>query len=270
MNEDTITKTIKALVADCDKRFGKGAVMSLGDESSEPTLATPTGSVALDLALGIGGFPRGRVVEVYGPEGGGKKTLLLHTIAACQKGGRVVAYIDADQTLDVAWAKTIGVKLEHLLISQPDTGEQALEIVEVLVRSGAVDLVVVSSIGALQPKLIVEGEYDGGGKDDLARGVQARNMSQALRKTTAFAHRTQTTVVFLNHLQQRRDGDYPVGDNALKFYASVRVEMRCIGTPDDGDDRFIRAKVVKNKCAPPFTEATLLLRPAVGFVVEGV
>jgi recombination protein RecA len=257
-------RVLKSVIVSVEKQFGKGAVMTLGDdETPEPIATIPTGSLALDLATGIGGYPRGRVVEVYGPESSGKTTLALHAIAQAQKHGGIAAFIDAEHALDVAYARSIGVETEKLLISQPDTGEQALDITEILVRSGAVDLVVIDSVAALTPKAELEGEMG-----DAHMGLQARLMSQALRKLTAASYRAGTTLMFLNQLRQKigvtfGSPETTTGGNALKFYASMRFDVRRIGQVKIGDEPVggrTRVKVAKNKCAPPFCEAEFEIR----------
>lgn len=257
-------KVLKGVMVSVEKQFGKGAIMSLGDEGElEQVPAIPTGSLALDLATGVGGYPRGRVVEVYGPESSGKTTLSLHAIAQAQRGGGVCAFIDAEHAFDVAYARSIGVETDKLLVSQPDTGEQALDIVDVLVRSGAIDLVVVDSVAALVPRAEIEGEMG-----DSHMGLQARLMSQALRKLTAIAHRTNTTIMFLNQLRQKigvtfGNPETTTGGNALKFYASMRLDVRRIGQVKVGDELVggrTRVKLAKNKLAPPFTEAEFEIR----------
>jgi recombination protein RecA len=257
-------KMLKGVVVSVEKQFGKGAIMSLGDEGAlEPIETIPTGSLALDLATGVGGYPRGRVVEIYGPESSGKTTLSLHAIAQAQRGGGVCAFIDAEHAFDVAYARSIGVETDKLLVSQPDTGEQALDIVDVLVRSGAVDLVVVDSVAALVPRAEIEGEMG-----DSHMGLQARLMSQALRKLTAISHRTNTTIMFINQLRQKigvtfGSPETTTGGNALKFYASMRLDVRRIGQVKVGDELVggrTRVKLAKNKVAPPFTEAEFEIR----------
>jgi recombination protein RecA len=261
-------KALKGIVIAVEKQFGKGAIMSLGeDEEAEPVATLGTGSLALDLATGIGGYPRGRVIEIYGPESSGKTTLALHAIAEAQRNGGVAAFIDAEHALDIAYARGIGVETERLLVSQPDTGEQALEIVEILVRSGAVDLIVVDSVAALTPKAEIEGDMG-----DAHMGLQARLMSQALRKLTAITHRTGTTLVFLNQLRQKigvtfGSPETTTGGNALKFYASMRLDVRRIGQVKIGDEPVggrTRVKIAKNKCAVPFTEAEFEIRWGTG------
>jgi recombination protein RecA len=261
-------KVLKSVVATVEKQFGKGAIMSLGDgQALEPVATIGTGSLALDLASGVGGYPRGRVVEIYGPESSGKTTLALHAIAEAQRAGGVCAFIDAEHALDVAYARTIGVETDKLLVSQPDTGEQALDICEMLVRSGAIDLVVIDSVAALTPRAELEGEMG-----DAHVGLQARLMSQALRKLTAIAHRTDTTLMFINQLRQKigvmfGSPETTTGGNALKFYASMRLDVRRIGQVKVGDELVggrTRVKFAKNKCAPPFCEGEFDIRWGVG------
>src|SRR5271170_4025857 len=265
-------RALKGIVVAVEKQFGKGAIMSLGeDEEVEPIATIRTGSLALDLATGIGGYPRGRVVEIYGPESSGKTTLALHAIAEAQRNGGVAAFIDAEHALDIAYARGIGVETERLLISQPDTGEQALEITEILVRSGAVDLVVIDSVAALTPKAEIEGEMG-----DQHMGLQARLMSQALRKLTGVTYRTGTTLLFINQLRHKigvtfGSPETTTGGNALKFYASMRLDVRRIGQVKVGDEPVrgrTRVKIAKNKCAPPFTEAEFEIRWGTG--VDGL
>ena len=253
-------KAVAAAIGAIEKQFGKGAIMRLGEEdkSIQPVAVIPTGSLGLDLALGCGGYPRGRVVEIYGPESSGKTTLTLHAIAQVQAQGGCAAFIDAEHALDVTYARKLGVKVEDLLISQPDTGEQALEIAETLVRSGAIDLVVIDSVAALVPKAEIEGEMG-----DQHMGLQARLMSQALRKLTAVVSRNGTTVIFINQIRMKigvvfGNPEVTSGGNALKFYCSVRLDIRRIGALKDGEvmvGNRTRVKVVKNKMAPPFREA---------------
>jgi len=257
-------KILKGVVATVEKQFGKGAIMALGDEDgAEPVATIGTGSLALDLATGIGGYPRGRVIEVYGPESSGKTTLALHAIAQAQRSGGVCAFIDAEHAIDINYARGLGVEVDKLLVSQPDTGEQALDIAEMLVRCGAVDLIVVDSVAALTPRAELEGEMG-----DSHMGLQARLMSQALRKLTGIAHRTGTTLLFINQLRQKigvtfGNPETTTGGNALKFYASMRLDVRRIGQVKVGDELVggrTRVKIAKNKCAPPFTEAEFEIR----------
>jgi recombination protein RecA len=251
-------KAVATAIAAIEKQFGKGAIMPLAGGDVAEIAVVPTGSVGLDLALGVGGLPRGRVIEIYGPESSGKTTLTLHTIAQAQRAGGVCAFIDAEHALDVGYARKLGVRTEDLLVSQPDYGEQALEIADKLVGTGAIDLIVVDSVAALVPKAEIEGEMG-----DAHMGLQARLMSQALRKLTAATARNQTAVIFINQLRQKIGVVYgnpetTTGGNALKFYASVRLDIRKIGVVKNGDvvmGTKTRVKVVKNKMAPPFREA---------------
>lgn len=240
-----------------EKEFGKGSIMRMGDRGDTRISTVPTGSLALDNALGVGGFPRGRIVEIYGPESSGKTTLALHTVAEAQKRGGICAFIDAEHALDPVYARKLGVDLENLLISQPDTGEQALEITDTLVRSGAVDVLVVDSVAALTPRAEIEGEMG-----DNLPGLQARLMSQALRKLTASISRSNCMVIFINQIRMKigvmfGSPETTTGGNALKFYASVRLDIRRIGSIKDRDEvvgNQTRVKVVKNKLAPPFKQ----------------
>ncbi len=251
-------KAVAAALASIEKQFGKGTVMKLGDHGPvESVAAISTGSMGLDDALGIGGIPRGRLVEVFGPESSGKTTLALHAIAECQKAGGVAAFIDAEHALDANYAGNLGVRLDDLLVSQPDTGEQALEVVDILVRSGAVDLVVVDSVAALVPRAEIEGEMG-----DSHMGLQARLMSQAMRKLTAQVSRQGSTVLFINQIRQKigmvfGNPETTTGGNALKFYSSIRLDIRRIGAVKKGGEvvgNRTRVKVVKNKLAPPFRQ----------------
>src|SRR5512139_3205245 len=253
------SKAIEAALSQIEKQFGKGAVMKLGQkDASAKVPAIPTGSIAFDRALGIGGFPRGRVVEVFGPEATGKTTLALHVIAAAQRGGGQAAFIDAEHALSPSYAAKIGVDIDNLLISQPDFGEQGLEIAEVLVRSGAVDVIVVDSVAALVPKAELEGEMG-----DAHMGLQARLMSQALRKLTAIVARSKTCFIFVNQLREKigifiGNPETTTGGRALKFYSSLRVDVRRITSLKEGDavvGNRVKVKIVKNKMAPPFREA---------------
>ena len=251
-------KALKLSIEKIEKDFGKGSIMKLGDKTSVSVEAIPTGALSLDIALGIGGVPRGRVIEVYGPEASGKTTLAQHIVAECQKKGGIAAFIDAEHALDPEYAQNLGVNVDELLISQPDTGEQALEIAEELVRSSAVDIVVIDSVAALVPKAEIEGAME-----DQQMGLQARLMSKALRKLTGIVGKTNTTVIFINQLRQKIGVMYgspetTTGGNALKYYSSVRLDIRRCDTikKDDKDiGNRVRVKVVKNKVAPPFKQA---------------
>ncbi|HOE16699.1 MAG TPA: recombinase RecA [Syntrophorhabdaceae bacterium] len=258
MKEETSkSKAIDMAVSQIEKLFGKGSIMKLGEKPLEEVPVVSTGSISLDMALGVGGLPRGRVVEIYGPEASGKTTLALHVVAEIQKAGGVAAFIDAEHALDVFYARKIGVNTDDLLISQPDTGEQALEIAEILVRSSAVDAIVVDSVAALVPRAEIEGEMG-----DAHMGLQARLMSQALRKLTATISKSMTTVIFINQIRQKigvmfGNPETTTGGNALKFYSSVRLDIRRIASIKDGQEVVgsrTRVKVVKNKLAPPFRE----------------
>ena len=251
-------KALTAALSQIEKQFGKNSVMRLGDQPTELIQAISTGSLGLDIALGIGGLPKGRIVEIYGPESSGKTTLTLQVIAECQRAGGTAAFVDAEHALDPSYAKKLGVDVDNLLVSQPDNGEQALEIADMLVRSGAVDVIVIDSVAALTPRAEIEGEMG-----DSHMGVQARLMSQALRKITGNAKRSNCLVVFINQIRMKigvmfGSPETTTGGNALKFYASVRLDIRRIGQVKDGDEVVgseTRVKVVKNKVAPPFREA---------------
>ncbi|MFH2049038.1 MAG: recombinase RecA [bacterium] len=251
-------KALDAALTQIEKAFGKGSIMRLGDSTVMDVEVIPTGSIGLDYALGVGGIPRGRVIEIYGPESSGKTTMTLHMIAETQKLGGVAAFIDAEHALDATYARALGVDTDNLLISQPDTGEQALEITETLVRSGAVDIVVIDSVAALTPRAEIEGEMG-----DSHMGLQARLMSQALRKLTAIISKSKTSVVFINQIRMKigvmfGNPETTTGGNALKFYCSVRLDIRKIATIKDNQEVIgsrTRVRVVKNKVAPPFREA---------------
>ncbi len=266
-------RIIKEAIATIEKQFGAGAIMRLGEqEAIEPIAVIPSGSVGIDIALGTGGYPRGRIVEVFGPESSGKTTLALHAIAEVHKAGGVAAFIDAEHALDLNYARALGVQPENLLLSQPDSGEQALEICETLVRSGAVDLLVLDSVAALVPRAEIDGEMG-----DQHMGLQARLMSQALRKLTAVAHKSRCTLLFINQLRQKigvvfGNPETTTGGNALKFYASVRLDVRRVGAIKEGERAVgnrTRVKVVKNKLAPPFAEVELDMMFGRGFWAAG-
>jgi recombination protein RecA len=255
-------KTLDVAISQIEKNFGKGAIMRMGDAAKIKVESVPSGSLSVDYALGIGGFPRGRIIEVYGPESSGKTTVCLHTVAEAQKGGGIAAFIDAENSLDPSYAERLGVDVDNLLISQPDFGEQALDICETLVRSGAIDVIVVDSVAALVPKNEIEGDMG-----DSHMGLQARLMSQALRKLTAIVNKSKTVVIFVNQLREKigvmfGNPETTPGGRALKFYSTVRLDVRRIESIKEGGEIIgnnVRVKVVKNKVAPPFKQAEIAI-----------